>query len=113
MREAPPEFRLVALGALAAVDAVTGARRRALALVDTMLALLTTRGEPTFLEPAQIASVLVRAGEYRRALDVLEQARPRGAPLWFMMRFPAFNSVPQEPRFQRLFSQARSVYALI
>lgn len=107
VRASPPEFRLVALGALAAVDAATGARRTALARVDTMTALVITRGEPTFLEANQIASVLVRLGEHRRAIEVLEQGRPRGAPLWFMMRFPVFDPIRQDPRFERLFAAAR------
>jgi adenylate cyclase len=95
-----------ALVALAAGDSGAAATVEA-----TTLAATRDPRHLSLVEAAFIASVLARAGRTDAALRYLENAQPRSAILWVVLRAANFDPVRREPRFQRLFEELRPIGA--
>ncbi len=88
---------------LALVDAMTGQRERAMAVVDSLLALDQGRFRAGW--------VLVALGEHERALDLLERPKEIVSSSfknrWRSLREPEFHALREHPRLQRLFREVR------
>ncbi|HWC73252.1 MAG TPA: hypothetical protein VG454_04875, partial [Gemmatimonadales bacterium] len=83
---------------------VTPARRR----LDRLMTSFAGRNTPPSpLVATLLARALHAVGDRDRALDVLERAAPRGAVLWFWLRFPGFDTIRADPRFQRVMAESR------
>src|SRR3989442_1719113 len=54
-----------------------------------------------------LSAALVAIGERERALALLERIRPRGIKLWFYLRYPEFDPLRGDPRFQQIFTESR------
>jgi tetratricopeptide (TPR) repeat protein/TolB-like protein len=97
-----------AQSASAIIDAksrdTTSARRRA----DTVRrAAEKTGNRPQEWTGEYLAAALAASGQRDRALDLLEQVRPRGARLWFALTGPDFTPLRASPRYQRLVAASR------
>ncbi|HKB49441.1 MAG TPA: tetratricopeptide repeat protein, partial [Ktedonobacterales bacterium] len=62
---------------------------------------------PSPFEGSLVAGALVAIGDSQRALDVLERVQPRGAALWFWLRFPQFDAVRSQRRFLHVLAEAQ------
>jgi hypothetical protein len=69
------------------------------AYIDTM--------RPSVLEAAFLSQGLASVGERDRALTLLERVRPRSEMLWFVLRWPEFDPLRDDPRFQRLVEETK------
>ncbi|MGI8497261.1 MAG: tetratricopeptide repeat protein [Gemmatimonadaceae bacterium] len=92
-----------ALADLTARD-TAGARSR-LAL---LLRLVESGPIASVSDGSYVALVAVAIGNNRRALDVLEHLRPRGADLRFALLAPGFDGLRSAPRFRRLVEASSS-----
>jgi len=90
-----------------AIGAVVDARARdttsARVRTKRLLRAFGSRGT----DPAQwagpwIAIALTASGQQSKALDILEQSGPPGAPLWSALQLPDFAPIIKSPRFERL-----------
>ncbi len=54
-----------------------------------------------------LSAALVGVGQADGAFEVLDRLRPRGIRLWFYLRYPEFDPVRSDPRFQRLVEESR------
>jgi TolB-like protein/Tfp pilus assembly protein PilF len=97
-----PGEAVLVLTELAAAD--TAAARRRLERLDREV---RSAGQPSVTDAAWVGRALVAVGESRRALQLLERARPRGARLWFYLRAPEFDALRADARFQRLAEESR------
>lgn len=99
---------LLGQGALAMVEVRAGDTLAARARVER---LLSEAPSPTPWAGVQgwhaVAGALIALGDHERALDYLEQVRPRGPYLWFWLSTPEFDPIRQHPRLQRLIEEAR------
>jgi len=90
--------------ALAQVEARTGdtvdARNR-------LERLLRERPAPDLEQGQYIVVALDALGQRDRALGVLERLRPRGVQLWSDLRYPEFDRLRSNPRFQRVLDESR------
>jgi len=90
--------------ALAQVEARTGdsvdARNR-------LERLLRERPAPDQEEGQYVIVALNALGQGDRALGVLERLRPRGVQLWSNLRYPEFDPLRANPRFQRVLEESR------
>jgi tetratricopeptide (TPR) repeat protein len=55
----------------------------------------------------ELAMALMAVGDSSRALEVIERTRPRGAWLWSYLVFPEFDPLRANPRFRRVYEEAR------
>src|SRR2546426_5514099 len=55
----------------------------------------------------RLSAALVAVGEHERALALLERIRPRGIKLWFYLRYPEFDPLRGDARFQEIFTESR------
>lgn len=94
--------------ASAIVDAAsrdtTGARQRT-DVIRKAAAKAGTR--PQEWTGEYLAAALAAGGDKDRALDLLENIRPRGARLWFALTGPDFASLRREPRYRTLVAASR------
>ena len=58
-------------------------------------------------EVVAVASALTSLGEHERALQLLEEIRPRGALLWMYLGEQEFDSLRDYPRFQQLVTESK------
>ena len=91
---------------LAMVDGRTGHVRAAQRSVQGLLEALDT-SHPSPLQGPLVALAFITLGDPERGLDVLERVRPRGAALWFWLRFAGFDPVRSDSRFQRVVEESR------
>lgn len=61
------------------------------------------------LDARYLALTLVAIGKPDAAMDVLDEAYPRGAALWLALQDPGFDRLHGIRRFERLVSQSRAV----
>ena len=54
-----------------------------------------------------LSAALVGVGKTERAFEILNRLQPRGVRLWYYLRYPEFDSVRSDPRFQRLVEESR------
>jgi adenylate cyclase len=96
-------------GALALVEAATGDTLGARLLVDRRLREASSPKPWAGLENNRytLAGALVALGEHERALDYLEQIRPRNGFLWLQLTTPEFDPIRDHPRFRRLIEESR------
>ncbi len=106
-RLSPPGYPLMAEGTLAEVEARSGRRAATRARLTRLLSGLMDPARPTPLEALSIVPALVALGERDRALAFVERVQPRGAALWFYLRFPAFDPIRADRRFQRVVAESR------
>jgi tetratricopeptide (TPR) repeat protein/tRNA A-37 threonylcarbamoyl transferase component Bud32 len=85
---------------LAAEGDTSGARAEA----ARMLQDIGTRVSPTSARFA--AGALLAVGRRDEAIRLIEQARPRGAYLWFYLRSLEFRPLASDPRFARVYQEA-------
>jgi TolB-like protein/Tfp pilus assembly protein PilF len=90
--------------ALAQVEARTGDTRDARTRLER---LLRERPTPDLEEGQYIIVALDALGQRDRALGVLERLRPRGVQLWSNLRYPEFDPLRSNPRFQRVLDESR------
>jgi tetratricopeptide (TPR) repeat protein/tRNA A-37 threonylcarbamoyl transferase component Bud32 len=90
---------------LARVYAAEGAKAKAAAEVTRLLKDLGA-ADPSPTNARYVASALLAVGRPQEAIRVLEQARPRGAVLWFYLRSLEFQPLLADPRFLRLYKEA-------
>lgn len=88
----------------AATGDTSGARRR----LEPVIASLAAPGQPVTVRVGwEIASALIAIGDKDRALEVLGRVRPRGGWLWSYLMFPDFDPLRSDPRFQRIYREAK------
>lgn len=107
--QGPPGFTYWGEAVLAFIAARQGDTASARATATRLAAGIAESGRPTALEARWISAALAAAGEREQAIALL-QAVPqerRGAELWFFLRFPEFDPLRSDPRFQRLVEEAR------
>jgi adenylate cyclase len=97
--------------ARAYVGLATGDTSGAATLESRMLAATRDPRHLSLVEAAFISSVMARAGRTDAALSYLENAQPRSALLWVVVRVAAFDPLRSEPRFQRLLEGLRPLGA--
>jgi TolB-like protein/Tfp pilus assembly protein PilF len=97
--------------ALALVRVRQGDTSAARQSVERMLAGRASPDYVTVDEGLWIGMTLVALGERDRVLDLLEQVRPRGAELWHHLQWPELDAIRADPRFQRVYQDARPVGA--
>jgi tetratricopeptide (TPR) repeat protein len=85
---------------LAAEGDTSGARAEA----ARMLQDIGTSVSPTSARFA--AGALLAVGRRDEAIRLIEQARPRGAYLWFYLRSLEFRPLASDPRFARVYQEA-------
>ena len=102
------DFGLTA-SALALMEARTGDTVAARARLNQELRA-TAAGAMGYRRASWLAIGLVAAGEAERALDLLGGLR-RSRRLWYALRFPEFDAVRRNPRFQRLVEESRPMGA--
>ena len=97
----------VGQAALAAVEACEGDTLAAGARIDSVIA---GAGNPPVLgaiEGHWLSSAFAAARRPERAIDVLEEVKPRGWFLSYFLRLPVFDALRSHPRFQRLVAESR------
>ncbi|PYP01525.1 MAG: hypothetical protein DMD61_01305 [Gemmatimonadetes bacterium] len=77
------------------------------AYVGRLAAEIGAPGGPSVTDAAWVGRAFVALGEPARALDLLEQVRPRGARLWYYLESREFDAVRANPRFRRLAEESR------
>jgi TolB-like protein/Tfp pilus assembly protein PilF len=104
--------RIRLLATKAYFDAVTGDVAGARSRLETVIASLAPPGQLVSVRVGwEIASALVAIGDTDRAVGMIERVRPRGAWLWSYLVFPDFDPIRADPRFQRIYAEARPVGA--
>jgi TolB-like protein len=95
-------------GILALLDGAAGDTGSARTKVERLRAAVKHPDHPTVFENTALAMALIGVGDTSGALTALEQARPRGAFLWYSMR-SILNVVhlPPSPRLTRLIQECR------
>lgn len=105
LRLAPDDYEATR-GVLAATQAAAGDTVHARAGLDSLVAPFE-RG--TVVREAQIWNIampLVAIGDTARALALVERAGPRGAMLWWFLKWPEFAALNPSPRFQRVLAES-------
>ena len=54
-----------------------------------------------------LSAALVGVGKAERAFEILSRLQPRGVRLWYYLRYPEFDAVRSDPRFERLVEESR------
>src|SRR2546425_235948 len=106
-------FRGVILAELGEDSAAAEATHQALAIDPLRAITLNALGRVEMMayrRASWLAIGLVAAGEAERALDLLGGLR-RSRRLWYALRFPEFDAVRRNPRFQRLVEESRPMGA--
>jgi len=88
---------------IAAQEGDVRARRRMSGVVKRF-----DTAHPSPLVGMLLARAWVGLGDQERALDVLQRVAPRGAVLWFWLRFPGFDPIRSDPRFRHIVAQSAS-----
>ncbi len=83
-------------------DTLSGRRR-----IDNLVRSMADSLRPGLGEALFLSAAMVALNERERAIDLLERVRPRGWSLWFRLRYPLFDPLQSDPRFQRLVVQSR------
>jgi len=91
---------------LAMLDAAAGDSGSARARVARLVREVPASDRPTSGN-YWLSAALVAVGERERALALLERIRPRGIKLWFYLRYPEFDPLRGDPRFQQIFTESR------
>jgi len=106
LRVSPPGEAYFGTAALAAVAAYRGDTATARGLMEQALVPFATRA-PGPIAAQMLARGLIAAGRPEEAVALMERTVPLGALLWGWLHDPAFASVRQMERFQRLLEATR------
>jgi serine/threonine-protein kinase len=93
--------------ALASVDAQEGDTLSGRRRIDHLMRGMADSLRPGLGEALFTGAALVALNERERAIDLLERVRPRGWSLWFRLRYPPFDPLRSDRRFQRLVVASR------
>src|SRR5438445_12312236 len=91
---------------LAMLDAAAGDSGSARARVARLVREVPVSDRPT-AGNYWLSAALVAVGERERALALLARIRPRGLQLWFYVRYPGFDPIRGDARFQQIFTESR------
>ena len=91
---------------LVLVDARAGRVAAARQSLQGMLEGLS-QTHPSPLQGPLVALALITLGDHQRGIDLLERVQPRGAALWFWLRFAGFDPVRSDARFQKIVEESR------
>jgi len=105
-RLSPPGYTLYADVASALVEAALDHRAAGREHLERHLTAALAQPSTTGERESLVAMGLVSLGESERALDLLERA-PKTSLVGFALRFPAFDPLRSNPRFQRLVEESR------
>src|SRR5207244_11007164 len=92
--------RCLGSGAPAIVEAQEGDRRRSRRRIDDLLHGTVDSLRPAPREGLFLGWALVSVNDRKRAIDLLERAQPRGWQLSYRLRYPGFDPIRADPRFQ-------------
>ena len=107
-RRSPPSARIRNEVFVANIEALTGDTARARARLEPALAAgLPSTGPVSVRMGYEVVSALAALGDKDRALAMLERVQPRGAWLWSYRVLREFDSLRAEPRFQRIYREAK------
>ena len=110
VRLADPDGQELAQSNLALAEARSGDTATARSLLESLLTSRARGGstaDSLHVRGYDLVLTLVALGDTSRALDLLERIRPRGAWLWSYLVFPGFDPIRAQPRFQRVYREAR------
>ncbi len=93
--------------ALALVAAAEGDIAGATARVRALAALAPASVPLSVQQAGPLAIAWLAIGDRTRALETLERVQPRGAPLWSYLRYPEFDPLRRESRFEQLVEASR------
>jgi adenylate cyclase len=105
LRLAPDDYEATR-GVLAATQAASGDTVHARAGLDSLIAPYDRGAVVREAQIWNIAMPLVTLGDTARALALIERARPRGAMLWWNLRWPEFDPLRTAPRLQRVVEES-------
>ncbi len=92
---------------LAAVEAQEGDTLSGRKRIDNLLRGSVDSLRPSNWEGFVVGWSLVGLNERERAVDLLRRVRPRGWRLWYYLRYPGFDPLRADPRFQRLIEESK------
>lgn len=106
-RTHPPDYVISSEALTATLQAYGGDTVGARARLERAVAQLADPAHPDYSQAQWLALAFVRIGDRERALALLENVRPLGIDLWFIMRDPGFDPIRDAPRFRALVERTR------
>ncbi len=101
-----PSYELPSRSALAAALTALGSDSLGREELTRARRAMVHPESPSPTEAYYLATALIRMGDRREALDVIEAAEPRSGWLWFYLQSPAFDAVRDDERFRRVIEGA-------
>lgn len=101
-----PSYELPSRSALAAALTALGSDSLGREELTRARRAMVHPESPSPTEAYYLATALIRMGNRREALDVIEAAEPRSGWLWFYLQSPAFDAVRDDERFRRVIEGA-------
>jgi tetratricopeptide (TPR) repeat protein len=89
------------------IQALAGDTARARSRLEPALAASLPDGPMTVRHGYEVVAALTALGERDRAIAVLERIQPRGAWLWSYLVWREFDPLRSDPRFQRVYLEAK------
>src|SRR5689334_23030418 len=100
-------YRVPGEAVLVLTDLATGDTTAARTRLTHLAQQIGGTGRPTVTDAAWVGRAYVALGEPAKALQLLEQVRPRGARLWYYLRSRDFEAVRDNPRFRALLEESQ------
>jgi TolB-like protein len=106
-RTHPPDYGISSEAMSATLQAFAGDTAGGRARIERALQQLPDTAHADYSQAQWLALGFLRAGAPERARAVLENVRPLGVNVWFIMRDPGFDPLRRDPRFQALERRVR------